>query len=800
MAILPRQSLYSFFETGDIPTQEQFADLIDSYIHREEDGVFIYKPTDTIKRFGIGLNQPPYRLGIAAEGEIQNLISLHDVDGIHKWSLNLDPLVSDLKGFNLAQETVGGSESRLFINQDSGNIGLGSLNPDQKLQIEASSPTNIVGLKMLNNATVANNGWSIGHLQEEEDLRDGGLSFNSIVDNSIERLFINPSGHVGINEPLPQTKLHVSLPLEDPNSVIGLTEDSGVVNIGPITQSIVFDSQGLQARQGEYIGETLNLEVAALNLQRMGGDILIHGDNSIENNQKVIITNEGYIGVGSLNPNERITIDGAIQLSNTENLNEGTIRWTGIDFEGYNGELWESLTGKTNSLKGKDYLFVNGNKQPLENGEELSLAIQNANNLAIQYNTKQLFIDEINTGSYFYFENDYEGHGGTIVSIDLNQIVLEGDLTVNSINIPFQIMRFEVMVGKYSFIRIETNEYFPTINNIFYDATNDQTILSLYTPFNESYNYMASSSEAIKVKVVVAPGRYMLTETLVLSNDNVDLVSLTGNTDVELDLTNNNFYTGEVDLRDVGGSLFEVVNDPFVINDLQELHLNLNFALSIEASCFVKGIRTKNHYSRTFEELLKGFMDRDMLSSFSGLRPSGFSSNYPLPIDVKPTTDSIRISPTVESCHGGNFSFGVNLFDNEYKVIDGIYMNNYALLGSFGGRCEIWGVYDNNYGEYSFAFEGIANGYFRNNIGQGRCFGGQAWGTFMDCNAGEKSFGGDAAGGTFTRCTGGQDSFGAETLTGYLYYCRLTSGNFNTVSYQGRTVYCIDGENNPNNQ
>src|SRR5690606_13430684 len=102
----------------------------------EEDGVFIYKPSETIKRFGVGLAQPPYRLGIAAEGDIQNLISLHDVSGIHKWSVNLNPLVSDDKGLNIAQETTGGSESRLFINQDSGNIGLGSLNPEQKLQLE----------------------------------------------------------------------------------------------------------------------------------------------------------------------------------------------------------------------------------------------------------------------------------------------------------------------------------------------------------------------------------------------------------------------------------------------------------------------------------------------------------------------------------------------------------------------------------------------------------------------------------------------------------------------------------------
>lgn len=342
MAIVPRQDLYSFFETGDIPTQEEFADLIDSYIHREEDGVFVYKPTDIIKRFGVGIAQPPYRLGIAAEGDVQSLISLHDGNGTHRWSINMDPLVSDLKGFNLAQETANGSESRFFINETSGNVGVGNLDPEEKLQIEHNSPSSIVGLKMLNNATVANNGWSIGHLQEEDELRDGGLSVRSKVDNPIERLFINPSGNVGVNEPLPQTKLHVSLPLEDPNSVIGLTADSGVMNIGPITESVVFDSRGLQARQGEYIDDTLSLEASTLNLQHIGGEILIHG--ALSDGRKVIITNDGNIGAGILNPDEKLALNGAIQIGTTENLNTGTIRWTGEDFEGYNGTNWMSLT------------------------------------------------------------------------------------------------------------------------------------------------------------------------------------------------------------------------------------------------------------------------------------------------------------------------------------------------------------------------------------------------------------------------------------------------------------------------
>jgi hypothetical protein len=38
-AIEPRAILKTFFETGDVPTQDQFSNLIDSYIHQTDDGL-----------------------------------------------------------------------------------------------------------------------------------------------------------------------------------------------------------------------------------------------------------------------------------------------------------------------------------------------------------------------------------------------------------------------------------------------------------------------------------------------------------------------------------------------------------------------------------------------------------------------------------------------------------------------------------------------------------------------------------------------------------------------------------------
>jgi hypothetical protein len=38
-AVVPRSVLKTFFETGDVPTQDQFSNLIDSYVHHTDDGL-----------------------------------------------------------------------------------------------------------------------------------------------------------------------------------------------------------------------------------------------------------------------------------------------------------------------------------------------------------------------------------------------------------------------------------------------------------------------------------------------------------------------------------------------------------------------------------------------------------------------------------------------------------------------------------------------------------------------------------------------------------------------------------------
>ncbi|MFK5982366.1 MAG: DUF1566 domain-containing protein [Flavobacteriaceae bacterium] len=52
------------------------------------------------------------------------------------------------------------------------------------------------------------------------------------------------------------------------------------------------------------------------------------------------------VGIGTTNPQEQLDVNGALKIGTTTSSNPGTIRWTGTDFEGYNGTLWNSLTSK----------------------------------------------------------------------------------------------------------------------------------------------------------------------------------------------------------------------------------------------------------------------------------------------------------------------------------------------------------------------------------------------------------------------------------------------------------------------
>src|ERR1043165_9416188 len=144
MAIEPRSILKTFFITGHVPTQDEYWDVLDSYIHQVDDNLTIYlEPGDTQKRLGIGTLEPDAPLGITAVGVNSNLAAFNkEGEGDASWFINLKPGIDPTiitPGLNIDQVLGTGKVSRLFIEEETGDIGIGTTTPDQKLHIQKSS-------------------------------------------------------------------------------------------------------------------------------------------------------------------------------------------------------------------------------------------------------------------------------------------------------------------------------------------------------------------------------------------------------------------------------------------------------------------------------------------------------------------------------------------------------------------------------------------------------------------------------------------------------------------------------------
>jgi len=75
------------------------------------------------------------------------------------------------------------------------------------------------------------------------------------------------------------------------------------------------------------------------------------------------------VGIGTTTPQEQLEVSGAIKIGTTATTNAGTIRWSGTDFEGYDGTNWISVTQKEESFNYPDGIeniqpvlhdFING--------------------------------------------------------------------------------------------------------------------------------------------------------------------------------------------------------------------------------------------------------------------------------------------------------------------------------------------------------------------------------------------------------------------------------------------------------
>ncbi len=151
---------------------------------------------------------------------------------------------------------------------------------------------------------------------------------------------------IGIINPAPEAPLHLYTNISDSNQPSLLIQNVGGQSsidfrMALVTEARIRKSGGGDLFIGTLTGQGITFQLGGSYLHRMLPD--------------------GSFGIDNIAPLEKLDVGGAIRLGTTANSNAGTLRWTGSDFEGYDGSLWQSLTsgggsslptgGSTNTLR-----------------------------------------------------------------------------------------------------------------------------------------------------------------------------------------------------------------------------------------------------------------------------------------------------------------------------------------------------------------------------------------------------------------------------------------------------------------
>lgn len=116
-----RSTLKDYFKKGAIPTEANFADLIDSMLNQEEDSI-AKLPNDPLKITAIGVDEA--------------LVNFYRIDkNAEQLSWQVKQKLGGVAGLSIS-DAVG---SRLFIENGTGNIGIGTTTPGAKLEVSGSA-------------------------------------------------------------------------------------------------------------------------------------------------------------------------------------------------------------------------------------------------------------------------------------------------------------------------------------------------------------------------------------------------------------------------------------------------------------------------------------------------------------------------------------------------------------------------------------------------------------------------------------------------------------------------------------
>ena len=279
-----RQALKYRFVRNAIPTQADLAYLIDASLNQADDGL---------------LKLPNEPLGLVCQQQDKPVLKFYDAPNVSGSAWQIQLRADDKPGFALADKD---GSIRLFLDAATGNVGIGTVSPNSKLQVAGNIATDsltVSGSASLVTLT-ASGATSLAALTATGNIAMGADTF--YLDSTTRK--------VGIGTASPQAKLHIleSIGTAASAAVGSLLidhKDSGGVS------SIVFGSNGNAG--SDYAFLEYKEKNPNLSSNSEAGLFTLGIQNDADDH--IALMPSGNVGIGTNTPGSKLTVQGGIQVS-----------------------------------------------------------------------------------------------------------------------------------------------------------------------------------------------------------------------------------------------------------------------------------------------------------------------------------------------------------------------------------------------------------------------------------------------------------------------------------------------------
>ncbi len=271
--------------------------------------------TDSV---GIGTTAPGYRLDV--NGSVGIYGHLYGTEENFSIATTQGHLI--LGPHTDKQVRVGwpGTTRNLYV---SGRLSIGTETPYADLHVHGSA-----GYMRFTNAATGtmDDGLFIGLISTDAldaaiiNREDGYLKFAT---NNTEWIRLTSAGLLGIGTADPTSRLDVR----------GFNVDDGAI--------LTLGNSDVSHRLSLFSGRSGDPNPF---INWKDGDPLRFSTDAGGWSEKMRITSDGKLGIGTTSPVVKLDVNGGIKIGNTSTTGAGIIRWTGGDFEGYDGTGWQSFT------------------------------------------------------------------------------------------------------------------------------------------------------------------------------------------------------------------------------------------------------------------------------------------------------------------------------------------------------------------------------------------------------------------------------------------------------------------------